>query len=678
MASGKNRDIRGFFRKADTSSPQSRHQPTSPLTSSPAPGLDLPSSPRTPSKPAPRVFNREDEIKGSDDSDDDSDDSLGSITRALGYRSSPAAHKRDVNVLSTPQAKRIASGIHRPPLTLQPKRHRFDLKALVDHSRELKRTEESVRKADALISLGDNSSEGSDQSDAEDNPTRLGAASLLFNRPEGEEGNGHKLHGALKRSKDDEVPSSRYCYFFAAEESHPRPGVHRFPGEKAIGPWQCLAEADTRRGTFIAGLPHTLMSKANALPDEIFQWILDEVCVEESAELRSQYINLAGMCEDSIHRLVDDMCLYRLPERIGGPKYAREHSRLKTSTEARRGYLERNWSPLIVYLDLLERIAPHLRISAAISAVQLLLRMSLDPVVAFVVYEYWTRAITRLVSTLARHKSRWDTACEAVCSYIYENVEGLGLKMTAILALPGSTTPLVDLRRRLAAEALFTEPGLGGKPVGQQLSLEKINNRLKEEDFTARPKEDFDFENLRVVTTLLDVVIDRADFIHPSCKPTSTEAHSTGQNDNKAEPILATDIGLKKGSSAEIKAEEEAERIFNTHIDTLAKQIKAINDMIRDKDTRKNVKLALLGLEKRLRQAVRTRPEARKDIFSSQLTKNQAADREIPRQRDFMKQWALKKKEKQREKEREEEKQMEKEREQEKPREKAKEIVVID
>jgi hypothetical protein len=92
--------------------------------------------------------------------------------------------------------------------------------------------------------------------------------------------------------------------------------------------------------------------------------------------------------------------------------------------------------------------------------------------------------------------------------------------------------------------------------------------------------------------------------------------------------------------------EAEAEQKFNADIDVLAARIKALNDKIRDKDTRKNVKLSLLGLEKRLRYAVRTRPPPRKDIFASDGTTSGARvpAMNVPKQRDFMRQWALKKK----------------------------------
>ncbi|RWA14136.1 hypothetical protein EKO27_g987 [Xylaria grammica] len=632
MSPRKNGDIRGFFKSAGPSNSQT-HQPAS----SPPRTLDLPSSPRTPPKSAPRVFRRDEEIKGSDDSDDDSDDSLGSITDALGYRSGPAAHRRDPNVLSTPQAKRIASGIHRSPLTLQPKKHKFDLKALINHSREIERTEESVRKADALIAQAEQNSGNSGESDAENDPNRLEEAAR--NLPVGaddEGGKSDKIRRAFKRSKDDEASSRKHCYFFSQGEPPRSPGKKAFPRKKATGRWKFLSQSGPRRQAFIMGLPYTFLSKGESLPDELFQWILDEVCTEQDAELRRQYINLTELCEDQTHRLVNDMQLYVLLETVGGPKYAREHSKFKSTTDVREEYLERNWSPLVTFLQLLERIAPNLQTSSAISAIQLLLRMSMDPVVAAVVREHHARAMTILVSSLAESKSQWNTACDAICSYIYENIDDLELKVTSLLSIPSSSSHLVDLRRRIAAESLFNKPGLGRKPIDRYLSFERVRDRFDADDFKSTNRVDFDYERLRALTTLLDIVIDRADFMRPA---------TNGTKSNRVTTTKSTTTDTKTGSSIQNEEEEAAaEQKFNTEVDILVARVKVIHDKIRDKASRKNVKLGLLGLEKRLKYAVRTRPPPKREIFALEGTSARDSDDGAPRQRDFMRQWAQKKK----------------------------------
>ncbi|KAI0097972.1 hypothetical protein GGR51DRAFT_451463 [Nemania sp. FL0031] len=657
MSSRKNRDIRGFFKSAGPSTSQAPAQtqrassppPTSSLSSVP----DIFSSPKTPPKSTPRVFSRDDVIKGSDDSDDDdSDDSLGSITGALGYRSGPAAHRRDPNILSTPQAKRIASGVHRSPLTLQPKRHKFDLKALINHSKEIDRTEESFRRADAAIAQTEHNSDLSDDSDAENELKRPEDATRhLFAAEEDSDGKGDKIRRAFKRSKDDEASSRKHCYFFDQEDGPSSPGKNTFPRKKATGRWKFLSQADARRRAFTMGLPYAFAVQGETLPDELFQWVLDEICVEQNGELRRQYINLAEVCEDHTKRLVDNVRLYALLERIGGPKYARDHSKFQGTTEVRHEYLERNWSPLITFLQLLERIATSLQPTAAICAVQLLLRMSMDPVVGAVVREYHMRTMTTLVSSLARSKSRWNTACKAICSYIYENIDDLELKVTSILSIPSSSSHLVDLRRRIAAESLFNNPWLGSKPIDPHLSFEMIRDRLDEDDFKSTNKVDFDFEHLRALTTLLDIVIDRADFMRASTSKSNSSTSTptpTPPTKHATPNSKATNFPPSEG---EDDAAAAAEQKFNAEVDILAARVKAIHDRIRDKASRKNVKLSLLGLEKRLKYAVRSRPPPKREIFAFEGATGGESDINVPKQRDFMRQWRMKKAEKQEDKE---------------------------
>ncbi|KAI1755761.1 hypothetical protein F4782DRAFT_538228 [Xylaria castorea] len=628
MSSRNNGDIRGFFRSAGTSKFQPQKQPASSSLS------DLPSSPRTPQKPAARVFSRDEEIKESDDSEDDSDDSLGSITNALGYRAGPAAHRRDPNVLSTPQAKRIASGIHRSPLTLQPKKHKFDLKALINHSREIERTEESFRKADALIAQTGRHSDNSDDSDAENDPKRLEeTACKLFVGSDDEDGKGDKIRRAFKRSKDDDISSCKHCYFFNQEEAPPTPSKNAFPRKKATGRWKCLSQPDARPRAFKMGLPHTFLTQGETLPDELYLWVLDEICREQNAELRRQYIHLTELCDNNTSRLVDDKRLYDLLEGVGGLKYTRELTKFKGTTDVRHEYLERNWSSLVVFLQLLDRIAPSLQVASNVNAVQLLLRMSMDPVVAAVVREHYTRALTTLVSNLAKLKSKWNIACDAICAYIYKSIDDLELKLTVLLSIPSSITHLVDLRRRIAAESLFDEPGLGSKAIDPYLSFERIRDRLDEDDFKSTNRVDFDFERLRALTTLLDIVIDRAEFMRPAIIITDGTAGT-----KSATPPEAGSLPNPEDAAA-------AEQKFNAEVDILAARVKAIHDRIRDKASRKNVKLSLLGLEKRLRYAVRTRPPPRCEIFAFEgPSARTGSDVNVPKQRDFMRQWAQKKK----------------------------------
>ncbi|KAI0143771.1 hypothetical protein GGR57DRAFT_338816 [Xylariaceae sp. FL1272] len=654
----RNGDIRGFFTSAGQVKSHSPKKPASPgLSSLP----DIPSSPRTPPKSAPRVFRPNEEIKGSDEEEEDeSDDSLASITDALGYRPKPSPHQRNPNIPSTPQAKRVASysNVHRSPLTLQPKRHKFDLKALLHHTKEHERTEESARQAKTLIAEADRHSDAEDESGLEDDPKRFEEAAQNFLIGDEDEGKVDKLRKAMKRTKEHNT--HKQCYFFDADLQE-KQAKHQFPAKTAKGPWKCLAQADARRQAFIMSLPHSLLKLGQTLPDELFLWVLEEVCIEKYAELRMQYIDLVSLCDEQIGRLVTDMRLYGLLERIGGPKYAREHSKLKCATELRPEYLERDWSGLTAYLQLVEGLAPSLETASAISAVQLLLRLSLDPVVVSVVRESHMLAVKALVFNLALNRSRWNTACEAICSYVYENIPDIELRILPIQTLSCSSSHLIDLRRRLAMETLFHTPGLGSKPVDPQLSFEKIYARLHEADF--QPRHSSNLEQLRALTILFDVVVSNADFMRPSTHTQSTHAttSSTGTSSTtRPSPIppstksksvtnpsdsRPTNHLTKYPSTA--RPVPQLDHEFNMQIDLIAKRIKVIHDKILNKAENKPLKTLIDVIEKRLKYSVRTAPPPKSEIFAFADDLKSGGEGEygengvqMPKQRNFMKNWA--------------------------------------
>lgn len=371
------------------------------------------SSPRTPPKPTPKPRDRTDEIKGSDDEGDDSDASLESISAFIVRKKGPAPHQRDHNLTTTPKAKRIASTNLKSPLTIQPK-HKFDLKYLIDHARQSDRAEESARRADDYINQGD----GDDDDDHNEHLKKVQKDPVLLEKTakdlldsEEQDAKGGKLMRAMHRTKADE--SRRLHYFFDLEQPLVKPPRSQFPRKAAKGRWQCLANSRTRDQTVILGLPHTIASKGTALPDELFLWVLDEVCVEKNAQLRMQYCNLVILCRDSIARLVTDAQLYSMLERLGGPKYSqgRKGAKLQSLPKVENPRRRKDWSGLVTFLGLLERMAPDLSTPTVVEAIQLLIRMALDPVVSTTVRGEHVAAMDALIMALAKLGTReWNKA----------------------------------------------------------------------------------------------------------------------------------------------------------------------------------------------------------------------------------------------------------------------------
>ena len=354
--------------------------PVQPTSSSP----NIPSSPITPQRAQTKApLSRDDVIRGSDDEDEDSDDSLESLSEIAGRQRNPGP---SALATATPQAKRIASGSSRaaPVSQAQPKKHKFDLKALIKHAQEDFAVDESARRAEALLKLdaANNKKETQvlDKGKDESHSTAMREAAKDLLRGDEEGTKGDKLVRAMNRTAGD--ASQPHYYFFEFEEPSRDARKTPFPKLAAKSQWSFLADSSTRDETFVRGLPTALASKGKELPEELYQWILDEVCLEKNMQLRMQYCNLITLCPANTRRLVDVKRLRQILERIGSRKFLKENSKWHLSPAMEQPYGERNWSPVSTFLKLLERMAPDLAPETMIGAIQILIRMSLDPIVS--------------------------------------------------------------------------------------------------------------------------------------------------------------------------------------------------------------------------------------------------------------------------------------------------------
>ncbi|KAK8099256.1 uncharacterized protein PG998_012497 [Apiospora kogelbergensis] len=610
------KDIRGFFAKKPPTAKSGTTTPT-----------------RTKAMPV-QPTSRDDVIRGSDDEDEDSDDSLESLSEIAGRQRNPGP---SALATATPQAKRIASGSSRaaPVSQAQPKKHKFDLKALIKHAQEDFAVDESARRAEALLKLdaANNKKETQvlDKGKDESHSTAMREAAKDLLRGDEEGTKGDKLVRAMNRTAGD--ASQPHYYFFEFEEPSRDARKTPFPKLAAKSQWSFLADSSTRDETFVRGLPTALASKGKELPEELYQWILDEVCLEKNMQLRMQYCNLITLCPANTRRLVDVKRLRQILERIGSRKFLKENSKWHLSPAMEQPYGERNWSPVSTFLKLLERMAPDLAPETMIGAIQILIRMSLDPIVSKDIRIRIDHFSTTeaLVSALPGTDGQWNDCWRG--------------KDTAPsdrhIPPPPSTPRLCELRRRLAAASLFQQPGLGSSHPDYALSRKDILARLDAPDF--RVSHETDYEELHANVKLLDVIIDDGSFLRSGSNPTHNSTPTTPANPaGTLKKPLPSAVSISSSNTSGISAEE-----FDKFIDMLNRKLKFMHDTISDNSlvSRKEAKAAIDTVGKRLAHTVRTRPPPKTNIVDDligQTKRDEEAGK--PKQREFMKRWALQKK----------------------------------
>ncbi|KAH6647074.1 hypothetical protein BKA67DRAFT_425620 [Truncatella angustata] len=517
------------------------------------------------------------------------------------------------------------------PITPQKKnkpKHKFDMKTLLSHARKDNETEKSARRAEEAKAQA--------EKDLEPEPDANKMAGEFFSD---DEVKGEKLAMALDRTTGDE--SRPRAYFFGLDEAPRSPPRRQFP-RKAVkaNPWSILQDASSRRQTIIHGLPTILARRGKELPDELYLWILDEICVEKDLQLRNQYINLATTCLDDMRRLVDEKQLYNMLEKLGGQKHSTIDDKFELSPGLQAPYPSRDWSQLRYFLELLQVMAPNLAHENKMGAIKMLIRLSLDPVISTVagLQVAYSKAMLALVSALPAPEDQWTNCCENICNYLYTRVDAASQRNMAITLLPASTPRMVELQRRLASEALLGEPNLGARHPDKSVTAQDLFSRLSEPDFQITSSTDFG--ELNALISLLDITIHDGSHLYrarlfPSVSRTSASSSST------LAPMPTPSSLASPSTTPSPASEAEARAQYDMDVDGLLRRLKVMHDKISDNTlvVKKEAKAAMDGLMKRLNHTVRSRPQPKEDIFEGILVSSKKDNADLPRQKDFMKKW---------------------------------------
>ncbi|KAF7553031.1 hypothetical protein G7046_g7218 [Stylonectria norvegica] len=599
----KNGNILSFFKPKPAPAPAPRPKtPLGPPDALPNPPFPSP-SPLPPSSPlslrntpvkARTPLRRKVEIQASDDDDDfgaSSDDSLEDLSTILGRgrprNAVPSPSKQQHNPFTTPKAKRKAGNFHSSPLAFLPK-HKFDLKALAKDARLDDATHASSMRVKAV-----------DEVDEEEDDVSTADASRTTFEGIVNEKSGHDAQKVLRAVQRTNAQNSqpRYCFF--RQEGYAPSATKPAPKSLSKGPWKILTQGDayTREQHLASGLPLTILQMQGSLPDELFNWILDDLCIQSSSLMRTEYRNLLMNSTEQIERMMTPKRLQELFLRLGASdEIGRRDSELSISRSGQEPYENRDWSCLGSFLILVRDLTPCMSLPSVTYAAQMLLRMSLDKVLIYhidLLTEY-QNAIDILIDAIPGPS--WDSFCLETCTLLHTIIKPQSLRIHALAYLPISKAKVHDLRRRLAVTLLFDDPALGRYHPDDTVTLRGIIDCLAEDDFAVGPRTDF--AELRASIILLDIAVDDGSFV------------ASGSPDD--------------------------EKKFNEEVDELAVRLRHVWRKINDsgmKLARTEAKSVIEWVQQRLSHSVRTRRKAKKSVFDIPGQD----DPSLPRQQNFMK-----------------------------------------
>ena len=508
---------------ARPSTPLSQQNDTSSLSPPPSSPINpyevpvLPPKPAVPSSTATRV------IKSSDDEDEDSDTSLEDLATLLQSNRSANCQSdgSSEGKPSTPTASRTKKlAFHISPMPILNK-NKFDLKSLASHAEMDRKADASSKRVKAMQEVSERKESVPPQGDSASE--RLKHSSLLQDVIAAQADADHnRVARAVMRT--EATLSDQRWYFFETQPSPSKPQKKAFPTKSIPKEWQSdLKDAQVRHQTFVSGFAEDMVSFGQALPDEIFLWILDEMCVESSEPLRASYCNLIEQSSEQVRRLVVPDVIRNLFEAVGATSASTATTdKIRPVQALSQPYAKRDWSKVRSLIRLLGRVSKLLE--ARTYAITLLLRMCCDKMVVenVDIFDLVQESINRLcryvpddawessVSSIAlRPTNLADVSkCQTICTTLFNSVEQPTLRLQMVHCTPSVSPRSHDLKRRMAMSFFFKDLSYATTHSHLVMDLGKFIDRLEDHDFDTDSQTDY--RELAALIQLLNLALDDA------------------------------------------------------------------------------------------------------------------------------------------------------------------------
>lgn len=333
--------------------------------------VPIPTTPLTARKPVSRDIT----IAASDD-DDESDASFEALEDLLARRVNPITPTKNrlaSGVVSTPQRPR-GDSIFSSPLTNQPREPQFKMADLLDAAKKDSNIEASLSRLHQR---------GRDANAKKTEP-RLAGDSLrrTLEATVGDE-HDYRLDKVVRAVERTESVSTRNGWFFfnktastrlTNREPFPSRTVSTLLGKRSI----CKNAKDLD----LTKLNKALRISGSALPDDLFLWLLDELCTEKSGIRRDEMWELMKYFKsDAISLRLTPKYLEGLFLRLGASqsiKLLEGTDQLPAVPVPAEGFYDRDWSCLCSIMDVILAVSEQLSAESIIYLAKLLLAMAVD------------------------------------------------------------------------------------------------------------------------------------------------------------------------------------------------------------------------------------------------------------------------------------------------------------
>ncbi|KAF2446967.1 hypothetical protein P171DRAFT_242498 [Karstenula rhodostoma CBS 690.94] len=480
----------------------------------------------------------------------DSDtDSLTDLEDLLDYQpAKPKAVTRAATVWTRKDPKALA-------LPQPPKRKNDDqaFKRLVQAARRNAQMEREIAEAQAELDRP-----------LRQEPTRRGleiSEKMVADAVHGEDDpdKAKRLYLAMQRTNAFQVDCA--FHFFNQEPD----GLEKpFPIE-SINPQitPTFQDESSRNQAFLTGFARLLFSRE--LPEELADWMIDEVCIGASEALGKIYLEILSTNQLHLRKLLDVARLEEIFNKLGAVKqYTTSDSEVAVSYGSDPGKHDMLPPALVNVCKLLQLPGSLLRAEARRRALKILFVICMDNGVQRVsaVLHAVQDAIESLICPIPS-TGEIASILDDIISHLLVRVRHPILQRNLVTALPTRYPLTASIQRHLALSFLL-HPTKITHPLTSHETLNSIHDHL-EKSPTFRVKKNTDYTILAAHFMLLDIAIGPGPLTVPFQLITSPSASQESQGQSPVEP--------PKPTSDEVKA-------FNREVDALAQQIRLIGNRI--------------------------------------------------------------------------------------------------
>ncbi|RKF61594.1 hypothetical protein OnM2_040029 [Erysiphe neolycopersici] len=536
-------------------------------------------------------------IQNSDDDNDDdgdSESSLEDLTSFLTSRISDIRSKqsqggeitsKETSSFSIRSTRfRKATGNH-SPVEAKPK-YKYDLKSLAKSTQIYDDTEASSNRVREML-------DSNNKSGKNDPKIPILSQEAILNTVEvfgdGKRHETDKIRSAIE--KTEASFSHQRWYFF-----HPEPKKSEILRRKlsiASMPesWRHEMENhETRKQAFVSGFIEDLVSMGKTLPDDIFLWLIDEICWQECDVLRNAYIAVLIQSSIQIQRLVGPDVITKLFLHLNGTTEGINiKKKLQPIEEISDYYVDQDWSALLSTLSFFTQVTDAMSQEARTRLVCILLRMSADILILRNVDIFYH--VQKTLENLCKSTSivNWQKFCQETCESVYRNVEQPNLRLQIVESLSSVNVRTHDLRRRLACCFLFNNLIFAKKPSQEYFNFPMFLNRLKVSDFKCKPNTDY--RELRALIMLMDIAVDDGQSNHLNSNDKFDEENFNINVEKLGMSVKEIFGGIgsqDNGNISKIQAKEAVDAFFRRITHTMRTKPKSVHEWFVDRGKERN------------------------------------------------------------------------------------------